>query len=531
MPTSQASSPPSSGEPLPNPGEANASAGGLARNALVSYLAMFTGTLAGLLVTPYLLRHLGVEHFAVWVLLLSTVGYLGLLEIGLYTTISKRVAESVAVDDRARLQSVLSTALMMYGALTVGVLLIGGALAALLPMLFRLRPDDVSLARHCLLLLTLNQMALFAFRLQPALLFGAGRMDLLAAVGTLYNLLTAVINVAVAWAGYDIAALAAGTLLTTFISGFIGRRLIRLHLPAVTIHARYADLDTARELLKFGGRNAVLSVAGTIAFGADALVIGLLLPVANVAHYTVAARLANFIRELCQKPVDVLLPAYSHTDARGDGARHFQLWSESISLSMAIALPFVIAAWVFGARIVAAWIGDGHEQSGLIFALLALMQWLQLPGHASLALLTGTERNAWLVRVTVVAALFNLLLSLILTRAMGPSGVAIASLIMVTLVDFCLLPIVVCRQFRFALRDYLAHSLRPLLLPIVVGIVVAEGGLRWHLKYFRVPPDRVATLLLLGALCLICWTAWFTTGLNRTRRSGYIRALRAALKR
>jgi O-antigen/teichoic acid export membrane protein len=492
---------------------------------------MLLSTLAGFFVTPFLLKHLGVESFGLWVLLLSIVGYMTLLEVGLYTTIAKRVAECLAKDDHERLECVLSTALALYLALSVLVLFIGLILVALVDRLFHLPPQSTSVARSCLFLLVLNQMLLFGFRLQPSLLFGAGRADLLTGVGTVYNLSTAALNVILAALGFGIEVLAAGTLLTTTISGIIGRRLIQRHLPPLRIQLRLARMEMARELLKFGSRNATLSIAARVAFGADALVIGLLLPVANVAHYTVAARLANVSKELCHKPVDVLMPAYAHGEAQGDMDRHFRLWSESAALSLAIALPFVIAACGFGERLVAAWVGPGHEISGAIFGVLVLMQWLQLPGHASIALLTGTERNLLMVRLIVVAAICNLALSIALTKLLGPIGVALASLIVVTVVDFTLLPLLVCRQFGFAALDFWRQSLWPLLVPLIAGVITAGCGLWLHQKYFAVPPGRFASVVLLMLVCAACWTAWLRFGLDATRQQKYFASLRGAVRR
>jgi O-antigen/teichoic acid export membrane protein len=510
---------------------ANTSGGRLARNALFSYVAMFAGTLVGFFVTPYLLSHLGAEHFGLWVLLLTVVGYLGLLEVGLYTTISKRVAECMATGDNTRMGTVLSTAFVMYCVLAGAVLLIGLMLVVLVDRLFHLPQGSTSLARSCMALLILNQMVVFAFRLQPALLFGAGRMDLLTGIGTIYNLLTAIINVTLAAAGYSIVVMAGWTVVATTVSGLVGRALIQRHLPPIEIHPRFARREMTQELLKYGSRNAALSIAGTVAFGADALVIGLLLPITNVAHYTVAARLANVIRELCHKPVDVLMPAYSHSEAQGDAERQFQLWTESVALSMAVALPFVVASWAFGERIVTAWVGPGHEISGFIFAILALMQWLQLPGHGSSALLTGTERNIFLVRLTIVAAVVNLALSLGLTHLLGPVGVAIASLIVVATADFIILPVVVCRLFGFSYAAYWKQSLLPLVLPTLAGIGTTVTVLLFNHRYGTEPLGRLNTVILLLAVCFVCWMTWLLFAIGKPRRERYLRSVRSAVKR
>lgn len=506
------------------PDSANASSAGIARNALFGYGATLIGALSGLIVTPLLLRYLGATQFGLWVLLLSVVGYLGLLEVGLYMTVSKRVAECLALDDRARLQQILGTAFVLYASLSAVVLVVVVILALNVGALFHLSGANRQTAQHCLLVLGVNQIFVFVFRLQPAILFGAGRMDMMTSVVTSATVFAAVVNIFLVMQGYDITALAFCTLATTILSGLFCRGLIARHLPQVAIRPRLANRETAREILKFGSRNATLSVAGTLAFGADALVIGLLLPVSNVAHYAIASKLTNLLKELCQKPIDVLLPAYSHSEAHGDVSRQFQLWSESVSLSMAICLPFTVAAWGFGDRIIAAWVGSGHGSSYLICQVLALMILLQLPGHASFMILTGTERNADLVKVYVVAAMVNLGLSVVLTRHFGPVGVALGSLLTVAVVDFLILPSYVCRQFGFHTRDYLSQSLAPLLPALGAAILSVLS-----LKYFAMPPGTIITLTMLGAVVTISWTAWVLCGIDAPRRDAYQRTARAAL--
>ncbi len=506
--------------------KANASAGGIARNALFGYGATVIGAVTGLVVTPLLLHHLGSAQFGLWMLLLSVVGYLGLLEVGLYMTVAKRVAEYVARDEEKMLQQVLGTALLMYLALGVGALLISGVLAGMVGQLFHLTPETIPTARACLLVLGVNQLAVFLLRLQPAILFGAGRLDVLTAIASLISMLAAVVNVFLALQGYDIVALAGATLVSTIVSGLLIRHKIRQILPQIEIHPRYASRETSAELLKFGSRNATLSVAGTLAFGADMLIIGLLLPVANVAHYALASKLTNLLKELCQKPIDVLLPAYSHAQANRDEARQFQMWSESISLSMAICLPFVVAVWAFGPQIIFAWVGPDHEESATIGAILALMILLQLPGHASFMILTGTERNAFLVRVYVIAAVLNVALSVLLTRQLGPVGPALGSLFTVVVVDLCILPWHVCHEFGFAYRDYVKKSLLPLLPELAAAVLVALSG-----KYLQVPQSTAVTLLMVGLVALASWSAWGLWGIDAVRRGSYMRTARAAFHR
>jgi O-antigen/teichoic acid export membrane protein len=505
---------------------ANSTNSGIARNALFSYGTTIATALVGLVVTPLLLRHLGAAQFGLWILLLSVVGYLGLLEIGLYLTVSKRVAENLATHDAKRLGQILGTAFVLYVSLGFVALIISGVLASFVGTLFHLEPAAIPAAGWCLLLLGVNQLFLFIVRLQPAILFGAGRLDILTGIASLTGIGASLVNVFLTLRGYNIIALAVCTLVATCISALLVRRSILRHLPKISIRPGQFDRDIAMDLMKFGSRNATLSIAGTIAFGADALIIGLLLPVANVANYAIAAKLTNLIKDLCQKPIDVLLPAYSHSNAQNNIERQFQLWSESISLSMAVCLPFVIIIWGFGSQIIEAWVGQGHEASYAICAVLSLMILMQLPGHACYMILTGTERNLFLVRMYVFAAAANLLVSILLTRLLGPIGVALGSLITVSVVDFTILPWHVCQQFGFKYRTYVQQSLVPLLVPLVVSSLIVLGC-----RSFLAPRGAIEALVLAGSIVIISWLVWMCYGIDTTRRNSYWRTVHAAINK
>jgi O-antigen/teichoic acid export membrane protein len=451
----------------------NASSGAIVRNALLSYVASAVAMLTGFVVTPVLIRTLGSDYFGLWVLLGSVVGYTGLIELGLSTATAKRVAECRAVGDRERLERILGTAAVLFAMVALVALLATGALAVVMDHLFRLPPESVRSARACMLILGLNQAVMFLFIVQSAILFGSGRLDLMTGAGIALTLGSAVCNVVLVLSGAGIVALALTTLAGGVLGGVIMHWVIRRRLPDVRIRPRLANWKTARELLKYGSRNSVVAICGAIAFGADSLVIGFLLPVANVAHYAVASKLINLVRTLATKPIDVLMPAYSHSYALGEKDRLFKLFTSSVTLPLAIALPFVIAMCANGQGLIRLWVGPGHEASYAILLALGIGLILQLSGYASFTILTGTERNHYLLKTSLFAAPCNLILSILFTLRFGPIGVALGTLVTVAIIDAMLLPYLVCRQFEFCFRTYVRQAILPLVVPTTVAIGVA----------------------------------------------------------
>jgi O-antigen/teichoic acid export membrane protein len=292
--------------------------------------------------------------------------------------------------------------------------------------------------------------------------------------GTAIATLGAIAQAVLVINGYGLVELAIALVITTIVNGCVSRYIIR-EPSDVSIRLSHATGSMARELLKYGSRNSVIAICGTVAFHADTLIIGLLLPVANVTHYAVANKLIGLVRMVATKPIDVLTPAYAHSHALKDNGRQFRLFTESVTLALALALPFVVAFCVFGDRIITLWMGPGHSASYPVLIALALVLALQLQGHANFTIMTATEQNALLMKVAVVAAPINVLLSLLCTHLFGLLGPALGSLITVAVMDAMILPVLTCRQFGFSYREYLSYSIVPLLMPTSVALLVAAG--------------------------------------------------------
>jgi O-antigen/teichoic acid export membrane protein len=480
----------------------------------------------GFVVTPILIRNLGMDNFGLWVLLGSVAGYISLIEAGIGTATVKRVAECRATGDQKRLDEVLGTAFALYLAICGIVLMVTAVLFFYVAPLFHLPAGKVDMARMCLLALGANQAIGFVFAVQSAILFGSGRFDLMTGLGVVVTTVSSIAQAILVLSGYGIAALAGTVIASTIVTGCVSRRIIGKYLPGTSVHLRHAKGKMARELIKFGSRNSIIAVCSAVAFYADTLIIGMFLPIANVAHYAVASKLTNLVRTVATKPIDVLMPVYAHSHALKDTDRQFRLFTESVNLSLVLAVPFVIVLSVFGDRIIQAWAGAGHYASYPILVVLALMLALQLQGHANFAILTATEKNEFLIKVTICSAVLNVVLSVILTRALGAIGPALGSLFTVAVADTLVLPITTCRRLGFSYKRYLSRSIKPLLLP--TGVVVAMALV---LRIYSTPYGVFGVLLSATLSLGMFWLIWFHYGVEPERKSSYMARIQAALGR
>src|SRR5271169_4064868 len=96
----------------------------LFKNVGSSWFGLGVNILVGLLLSPYILHHLGDEAFGLWVLIFSITGYYGLFDLGIRSSIVRYVAKYSATSDHDELDRLVSTALFTYSGIGVIALLI-----------------------------------------------------------------------------------------------------------------------------------------------------------------------------------------------------------------------------------------------------------------------------------------------------------------------------------------------------------------------------------------------------------------------
>src|SRR5579863_2279510 len=92
------------------------------KNVFMNYMAQGVTALAAVLVTPFLLHHLGKATYGLWVVASSSVAYLELFELGFGGATIKLVAEDASVRPERALRTLNTTFFVL---LPLGVIALG----------------------------------------------------------------------------------------------------------------------------------------------------------------------------------------------------------------------------------------------------------------------------------------------------------------------------------------------------------------------------------------------------------------------
>jgi O-antigen/teichoic acid export membrane protein len=126
--------------------------------AVLSYVALIVNAVTTFVYTPLILSFLTTGEYGVYQLIGSIIAYLGVMDMGLSTTLSRFYVEARVKEDELHVENLLAMTMVIYGVLTVLSVAVGVAFDLLLPTFFgqSFTESELALAHQMMLLVLLN---------------------------------------------------------------------------------------------------------------------------------------------------------------------------------------------------------------------------------------------------------------------------------------------------------------------------------------------------------------------------------------
>jgi O-antigen/teichoic acid export membrane protein len=451
----------------------------IARNLSTRYLAIAIEIAAGLLILPFNLAHFGMAAYGLWMLTATVTMSFSVLNLGYATGAVTFVARYRAARDVRALNEIASTAFFVFVALAVAMYGAAIVVAARLDALFQLTPEQAHLGRIVLLVTSVHMAMGMAFSAFGSVINGFQRYDLNNVVGIVSSLATVAVNVAVLWAGYGLVALVVATTTIRVLALWVCRANAYRVFPGLSVRPRLFRTQRLREITPFSVNTLIIEWAHKINHSVDVIVIGAFLNTTAVAVWSVAQRLAEATHRLTNQLSDVLLPTIVDNDTARRAARlqHVFLYGTRLSLGAVFAIGGTLI--VTADPLVRAWVGERFAESVLILQLLTLSVIVRVGAAAASALLKGTGSHRLVAFTNVSTAVVSLTLSVALVRPYGLTGVALATLIPVTVGSLAVLLPAGCRRVGLPLLHVWREAIWPALWP--AGVMAAFLLLTRHL--------------------------------------------------
>ncbi len=405
------------------------------RNTAYNIVSALVPTVVSLLTVPAYIHAVGEERYGVLALIAMVLGYFGVFDFGLSTATAHRIAASPA-DDLEKRQRIFWTA----AATNLGLGLIGALVIFPVALLFvdhgmKAPPALMGEIRQSVVWLVLALPIMLLTGVLRGALQGAGRFAEMNLVNVVLGTLTQLVPLAVAiWVTPSLTvvlpALYASRLLV--LGGFLGVVVTR-----VTKGWQMAfDRAEARKLFSFGGWMTLSSVISPIIAALDRFLIGSLLGVRQVSHYSVPYQLAE--RSLFV-PSALLQALFPRISGAPDAKSARDLSRRGLYAVAAICAPPMVFGTVFMHPFLTLWISRAFAgEASLIGQIVLTGFWINVLGYACYTHLTAVGQPRLLATAHVIEVVPYCLLLVALMSWMGLAGAAIAFAVRVAVDDLLL---------------------------------------------------------------------------------------------
>jgi O-antigen/teichoic acid export membrane protein len=468
----------------------------IARNVVTRYVAFGVDAMLGLLMLPFNLEHLGKPLYGLWILIAALTTSFALLDVGYGGALVRFVARYRSSRDRTGLNQILSTLFVIYSVVGLTVVAISLLLVQHVDRIFTIDAGHVPIARQVLLIISAFVGIRFACSVFGGVVVGFQQYHRNNITSIVTSIAVAAVNVAVLKAGFGLVELVVAVTCVRLLGLLSLRRNAYRAFPGLRI--RLADFSMARlrEVSGFSVYMLLLDLGYKLNYSSDTLVLGAFLNTSAVALWAPAQRLTELLTRLTNQLNDALFPYVVDIDAARRTARLRETFIHATRLSLATVLPLAGGVAMMAHPLVERWIGPSFSQTASILQVLTALAVLRVGTATSNTILKGAGEHQRLATYVGLTGLANIVLSIALVKPYGLIGVAIGTVVPVTLMALFVNFPRACR--RVGVTPF--HALRQAVWPAVWPAFVMVLFLGFARPVGSVSLAAVGIKVILGAL-------------------------------
>ncbi len=470
-----------------------------------------------ILLTPYVIGKLGKDLYGIWTLTGSLLAYTGLLRLGLNSAVDLHVPRSIARGDTKSLNEVVSTVMTFYTAAAIPLAAVVGIVVWGFPAWFSVPAGYETASRWVVALMGLTLLVVGPLSVYTGVLSGLQRYDTMVTINILFQVLRALLIVAVLAYGLGILGLAIVSALvelgTSLWFVYWAYRLCEGLRPRLQ-RVRWQLL---KELVAYSASTLLFMSGQLLLMHSGKTLVGVLYGTAAAAEFAIPFMLLMIVGQMVVQGARVIKPATSllEVQQRGEAIRQTFVWSTKAGFF--VALPVIVACLVLGGPILNAWVGaDIVGEGATLLAVMVVPQMLRVAHLGGFFVLAGLGIHRVFGIIVLVQSAAGLLLGYLFAELLGWGlvGVALGLSIPELVGSGLVVPYHCLKTMRLSVLEEWRACLAPAVratLPFLAYCLLA----RWWLP---LNGRGEMLLVLLGSCVPLGFGVWFL-GMGSDERS------------
>lgn len=466
-----------------SPGAMYPEAGTVDRSIVYNLAGYVIPMIAALLVTPFLVKGMGLSRFGLLSLIWMFVGYFNLFDLGIGRATTKYVAEYVSTNKKETLPRMIWTAL--YGLTGFGILSAGIAL-----VLSRRLVENILNIPDSLQAEAIHAISALAYSIP----FVIGTIALRGVLEALYlfplvNMIRLPASIAVFVIPLIVLPFSNSLYYVTWL--LTASRVVVFFVHLYYCFVAFPDLkryyvpslSDMKLLLNFGGWITLSNIISPLMTYLDRFLIGSILSVSAVAYYATPYDMVTRLLFVAGSVVAAWFPLFASYPVLG-AERMRAAADEALRKIAIIAAPIVLFTIIYAENIMDFWLGrDFALHSSLVLQVLAFGVFINSLAHVPYAVIQGAGRPDLTAKLHVIELpLYGALLYAAL-QTMGIVGVSLVWAFRVVF-DAIALVVINRRVVNAGTAPAGGFCVSLMYIPMILGvsILIANNTTGWGAK-------------------------------------------------
>lgn len=504
------------------------------RAVTTSWIAVTANAAVGFLLTPYVLHHLGDEAYGLWILTVTCVGYYGLLDIGVRSSILRYVSRNQALGNRDSVNEVVATAFYYYLAACVVILIAAIVSVGPVSSFFSISPDLVHSFKGLYLLAGAVQGLTLPLVVFAGSLEASGRFDQMYSTNVIGLGIRVVAVIAVIHAGGGLFAVGAATLLSQLLPYCIQVPLCFRANRGISLHPRWARASVFRDMLRYGSISLTVGIGEKMRGYIYPLLVAKFLSPVAVTLFALPVKLMQFPTDGVGTMTEIVNPMSSRLEAQNNFDKLRELILNSSQTAFLLLIPLASFLIIFGKELLTVWVGSRYTSAYSILVLLTLGLGAAATQCCIQSMLFGIERHKALIWFRLGEGLSVAILGSIALKLWGLRGFAAVIMVTLLITSIILVPRHLCKVLGLSFARYMAESLvKPCILAIPTILIYAFIQHAFEIAGWR---NLIlaggggavvygATLLVVALPSSQPQTRWYTVGILRALAQRFLPVL------
>ena len=373
------------------------------------------------------------------------------MDFGMVASLERFLVRAFHSKDTNEVNTALSTSFLLSCCVSIASLIVTAVIIFLTP-LFMESNSHTSLFQYSIGILGLKialQLPLFPFY---GILIARYRYDIISNIQFFALIIKTILTVYFVSNGHGIITIAIITLILEMTSGITIVLYAKKLEPDIRVSLALFKVKKLKEYFQYGKYVYVIEIAEKIRFSIDDLVVGAVVGVGAVTHYTIATALVHYFSSFIVAIFDVISPVfnkYHKLEQWGNLREIFLVITEITTLTSFLIGGLLLS---LGQPFISIWIGNEYNDVYPVLLILCIANIFSMTQLPSTNALLAIGKHQYYAKILSTEAMVNLALSLLLAQYLGIIGIALGTLIPSMFNTLILLPIYTSKQLDMPSR-------------------------------------------------------------------------------